>query len=128
MSLDMRGSWGMRDRRLLYAAAFLRSLATGMAGVILGIHLATLGFDPAAIGGVVSAGLAGAALAALVVTVAGDRMGRRRTLVILSLMGAAGGVALGVATGLGVIVAASFVGMLNGMGRDRGACLILDQT
>ncbi|GIK23851.1 MAG: hypothetical protein BroJett006_00970 [Betaproteobacteria bacterium] len=50
----------MNDRRLIYAAAFLRALATGMAGVLLGLTLARLGFSAAAIGAVLSAGLAGA--------------------------------------------------------------------
>jgi hypothetical protein len=37
----------MNDRRLIYAAAFLRALATGMAGVLLGLTLARLGFSAA---------------------------------------------------------------------------------
>ncbi len=118
----------MRDRTLLYAAAFLRSLATGMAGVLLGIHLAKCGLDAASIGAVVSAGLGGTALAALAVTVAGNRFGRRRTLVLLAVLGAAGGVALAVASRFGVIATGAFVGMVNGMGRDRGPSLVLDQT
>ncbi|HWP37210.1 MAG TPA: MFS transporter [Gemmatimonadales bacterium] len=118
----------MRDRRLLYAAAFLRALATGMAGVLVGIYLAKLGFDPAQAGSVIGAGLGGGALAALVVTLVGDRMGRRPTLVALSLLAAAGGVALAAASGIAVIAAAAFAGMLNGMGRDRGASLIIDQA
>ncbi len=118
----------MRDRRVLYAAAFLRSLATGMVGVLIGIYLAKLGFDPAQIGAVVGAGLAGAAGAALVVTLIGDRIGRRRTLVVVSLIGAGGGLVVAAVSGLAVITAAAFVGMLNGMGRDRGASLIIDQA
>ncbi len=118
----------MRDRGLLFAAAFLRALATGMAGVLIGIYLARLGFDPAAMGTVVGAGLAGAAVAALVVTLAGDRLGRRRTLVVLAALGAAGGVVLAAASRFGVIIAWAFLGMVNGMGRDRGASLILDQA
>ena len=43
----------MSDRRILYAAAFLRALATGMIGVLIGIYLARQGFDPAGIGAVV---------------------------------------------------------------------------
>jgi hypothetical protein len=31
------------DRRRLYLAAFLRALATGMAGVLLGLYVARLG-------------------------------------------------------------------------------------
>ena len=52
----------MSDRRLVYAAAFLRALATGMIGVVLGFYLARRGFDPAQTGLVVSAGLVGAAV------------------------------------------------------------------
>lgn len=118
----------MRDRQLLYGAALLRSLATGMIGVLIGIDLARRGFDPVGIGSIVGAGLAGAALAALFVTLAGDGIGRRWTLVAVSLLGAAGGLALALASGPAVIGAAAFAGMLNGMGRDRGAALIIDQA
>ncbi|HYJ32417.1 MAG TPA: MFS transporter [Candidatus Binatia bacterium] len=118
----------MSDRRILYAAAFLRALATGMIGVLIGIHLARQGFDPAGIGAVVTAGLAGAATAALLVTVGGDRAGRKRTLLLLALLGAAGGAVVALAAKPLVIGAAAFFGMLNGMGRDRGASMILDQA
>lgn len=118
----------MRDRRVLFTAAFLRALATGMVGVLIGIYLAKLGFDPAQTGTVIGVGLGGAALAALVVTLFGDRIGRRKALVALSLLGAGGGVVVAAASGIAVIAAAAFVGMLNGMGRDRGASLIIDQA
>jgi MFS family permease len=117
-----------RDRNLLLAGAFVRALATGTIGVLIGIHLAKQGLGPAAIGAIVSAGLAGAAVAALLVTVGGDRMGRRRVLVLLSLLGAAGGFVIAGATDPWVVGGAAFLGMLNGMGRDRGAATILDQA
>jgi MFS family permease len=116
------------DRRLLYAAAFVRALATGMAGVLIGIYLARHGLDPAAIGAIVGAGLAGAAAAALVTTLAADRWGRRATLLALAVLSATGGVAIARASTFPVLAIAAFLGMLNGMGRDRGAGLILDQA
>jgi MFS family permease len=118
----------MRDRKLLYAAAFLRALATGLVGVLIGLYLAELGIDSAGIGAVVSAGLAGAALAALLVTLFGDRIGRLRTQVALSLLAAGGGVAVALGSAVGGLAASAFIGMLNGMGRDRGGSLILDQS
>ncbi len=118
----------MPDRKLIYTAAFLRSLATGMVGVLIGIYLARAGFDPARTGAVIGAGLGGAALAALVVTLLGDRWGRRRTLVALSLLAAGGGFAVAAVSGFTLIAGAAFVGMLNGMGRDRGASAIIDQA
>jgi MFS family permease len=117
-----------RDRTLLYVAAFLRALATGMIGVLIGIVLAKRGFDSAGIGAIVTAGLSGAAAAALVVTLAGDRAGRKRALVLLSLLGAVFGAVVAFASEPVIVGAAAFLGMLNGMGRDRGASMILDQA
>ena len=117
-----------RDRRLVYAAAFVRALATGMVGVLLGIYLARRGFDPAETGVVVASGLSGAALAALLVTISGDTIGRRRMLVSLALLAAAGGLVLAATAGPTVTAAAAFLGMVNGMGRDRGGSLVIDQA
>jgi MFS family permease len=118
---------GVKDRRLIYAAAFLRALATGLCGVILGIHLASRGLSLAETGRVISAGLLGAAFAALLATLFGDQFGRRRLLVALSILGGLGLIAVAVAP-QGFVLAAAFLGMVNGMGRDRGAGLILDQA
>jgi len=117
-----------RDLRLLYVAAFLRALSTGLIGVLLGIYLAKFGFNAAQIGYVISAGLAGGACATLLVTLAGDRFGRKRALVCIAMFGAAGGLAAATASAFSTILAAAFLGMLNGMGRDRGAALVLEQS
>src|SRR5688572_20427510 len=87
------------DRRILYTAAFLRALATGMIGVLIGLYLAKRGLGSSAIGVGVSAGLTGAALAALFVTLFGNRVGRLETQVTLSVLGALGGVGLALVTG-----------------------------
>jgi MFS family permease len=118
----------MNDRQLIYAAAFLRAVATGMLGVLLGLYLARRGFDAAAIGLVVTAGLLGASLAALAATFLGDRLGRRRLLIVLSALASLGGLAAVFASELGALLLAAFLGMMNGMGRDRGAALILEQA
>jgi MFS family permease len=116
------------DRALLGTAAFLRALATGLIGVLLGVHLATLGLDANWIGIIVSAGLAGAATASLIVTWLGARVGYRSTLITLALLGAAGGIGLLAGPHPWILAAGAFVGMVNGMGRDRGAALILEQA
>ncbi len=116
------------DLRLLYAGAFLRALSTGMMGVMLGPALARLEFSAAAAGAIVASGLAGAAIAALVVTLRADRIGRRLALVALGVFGALGtwlGCSSDAPTALGI---AAFIGMWNGMGRERGAGTILEQS
>ncbi|HYA38524.1 MAG TPA: MFS transporter [Candidatus Methylomirabilis sp.] len=118
----------MNDRRLLNGAAFLRALATGLMGVLLGIYLDHLVFTAADIGLVIGSGLTGAAFSTVIVTFLGDRLGRRRSLLVLGLAAAAGGFALLVADRLLVVCAVAFLGMVNGMGRDRGAALVLEQA
>ncbi len=99
-----------------------------MSGVLLGFALGAFGLGPAQAGVVITAGLAGGACAALLVTVGGDRAGRRRSLVLTGLLTAAGGLVLAASSHLVVLIVAAFLGMANGMGRDRGAALILEQA
>ncbi len=119
---------GRGDRWRLTAAAFLRALATAGVGVLLGVYLPRQGLSAGEIGWVSSAGLGGAALAALAVTLRGDRWGRRVTLRWLAVVGALGTATLAVAPGPGLMAAAAFLGMVNAMGRDRGAAQILEQA
>jgi MFS family permease len=118
----------MIDRRILYAAAFLRALATGMIGVLLGVYLGKLKLDAAVSGLVIGAGLAGVATAALLATLAGDRLGPKRFLMSLGLLAAAGGTLFALTKEPAFMAGAAFLGMVNGMGRDRGAALILEQA
>src|SRR3989441_8392568 len=94
----------------------------------MGVYLARLEYTPASIGSIVGAGVFGCAVAALLVTCFADRAGRRRSLIGLSLLSAAGGLAFGLTSHPIAAGAAAFLGMVNGMGRDRGASLILDQA
>jgi len=116
------------DRRLLLACAFLRALATGLIGVLLGLYLARRGLNAGEIGLVIGAGLTGAVSSALFVTFLGDRIGRRRALILLACLAASGGIALMVTGNLLAAMLVAFLGMVNGMGRDRGAQLILEQA
>ena len=118
----------LSDRHLLYVAAFTRALATGMIGVLLGVYLAELGRSPRTIGLVVSLGLAGAAAGTLLVTLRGDLFGNRTTLLLATVLAVAGGAALAVSDHPVVLALAAFFGMVNGMGRDRGAALVVEQA
>jgi hypothetical protein len=63
-----------RDLVLICAAALLRSLGIGWLGVVLGAYLARAEYSALKIGAVIAAGLAGAALATLVVSLRGDAL------------------------------------------------------
>jgi MFS family permease len=117
-----------RDRRLLYAAVFLRAAATGLIAVLLGLYLAQRGLDSGRVELIVGAGLVGAAVGALLVTLWGDRVGRRSALIAFALLSAGGAVALCFSSATWMLAAVACAGMVNGMGRDRGAALILEQA
>jgi MFS family permease len=118
----------MSDRQRLYLAAFVRAVATGLIGVLLGVYLGEIGLDARTIGVIVSVGLAGAATATFLVTFLADRLGHRRILLIATLLSAAGGIALAVSSHPVILGAAALLGMVNGMGRDRGAVLVVEQA
>lgn len=116
------------DALLIYLAAFLRSAAVGLVGVMLAIHLAEIGFSAMGIGLLISVGLIGSSIATILVSLYADAWGRRRTLIVIALLSALGYLALAVTTSAAGLVPLAFLGMLNGMGRDRGAASALDQA
>src|SRR3954471_18793280 len=118
----------MHDRRILLITAFVRAMTTSFVGVTIGVYIARLGLGGAALGTIVSAGLVGATVAALLATLFADRVGRRRSLIGLALLSAAGTLVFTLSGDKTVLLAAAFVGMLNGMGRDRGAALSIEQA
>ncbi len=119
-----------RDATLIALAAFVRATRIGVTGVTLAIYLATLGLTAVAVGVLVGAGLAGAATATLAQSVCADRIGRRRTLIALAILTSLGFVAIALTrmSSLMTLAPVAFFGMLNGMGRDRGAAAALDQA
>lgn len=96
--------------------------------MLLGLYLAEAGVGAAAVGLVVGAGLGGMALATGLVAWYGDAFGRRKTLIAVSALAALGLVLVAAIQSVTLLAMASFVGMLNGMGRDRGAAQTLDQS
>jgi MFS family permease len=115
-----------RDRHLIYAAALLRGLAAGAISVLAAVYLAKRGFPADEIGVVLSAGMVGVFAGTAYGTFLADRVGRRRSLVLLALLAAAGGAALAWFDSLVSITIAAFVGMLSTQGSDRGAAQALE--
>ncbi|HEU4414668.1 MAG TPA: MFS transporter [Candidatus Angelobacter sp.] len=117
-----------RNLFLICTAAWLRSFNIGFLGVVLGVFLSREGFSATEIGLVIAAGLAGAAVGTVFITFYADRLGRRRTLVVLALLSAIGALPLIVHVGLAPALALAFVGMINGMGADRSPSFALEQA
>ena len=118
----------VRNLSIIYVAAWMRSFGIGLLGVVLGVFLYREGFSSTVIGLVIAAGLAGSAAGTVFITFKADRLGRRRTLFLLSLLTAAGVLPLIFRFGLPAMVLVAFVGMLNGMGSDRSPAFALEQA
>ena len=118
----------VRDRWLICTVAGLRAVAVGLAGVIFALYLSIAGEPPWKIGLLLSLGLAGCAVATSIVMVMADRLGRRTTLMVIIALMALGGVVLAVTSTPSLIMLGTFIGMVNGMGRDRGAGLTIEQA
>src|SRR5207244_10308376 len=100
----------------------------GFTGVAFGLFLAALGLSAAQLGVVVALGLAGNAVGTALVAMQGDRIGRRRALLVASALSAAGLGLIAVATRPTLLGVAALLGMVNGMGRDRGPAQTVDQS
>jgi MFS family permease len=118
----------VRNLTIIYIAAWMRSFGIGLLGVVLGVFLYREGFSSTAIGLVIAAGLAGAAVGTVFITFKADRLGRRRTLFALSLLTAVGALPLIFHFGVPAMIVIAFIGMLNGMGTDRSPAFALEQA
>jgi MFS family permease len=96
--------------------------------VTLAIYLAGTGLSITEIGLLIGAGIAGSSVATVLVSMRGDAWGRRRVLIALAVLTAAGYAALAMLTSASLLILLAFLGMVNGMGRDRGAASALDQA
>jgi len=117
-----------RNLLLIYLAAWQRSFSIGLLGVVLGVFLYRQGLSAVSIGLVIAAGLAGAATATIFIAFRADRLGRRKTLVVLSLLTALGAAPLVFHVGIPALMTLAYIGMLNGMGTDRSASYALEQA
>lgn len=117
-----------QDQLLIYGAAFLRALGVGLVGVLFALYLSRGGLDTAQIGILVALGVAGNAAGTLFVSFQADRFGRRKTLILLGGCTVLGGVGMVLFPRFSGLVPISFLGMVNAMGRERGALFTLEQA
>jgi MFS family permease len=118
----------MRNIALICGAAFLRSMSTGILGVVLAVYLSRHGFSATWIGAIIAAGLAGSAVATGWISYHVEVLGRRGSLILLATLSSFGGVALiSFKTPVGLMIM-SFIAMLNGMGTDRSAAFAIEQA
>ncbi|MBI4417744.1 MAG: MFS transporter, partial [Ignavibacteriales bacterium] len=116
------------DLRIVFITSFVRSFAISALSVFYGLYLAALGLSEVEIGFLIATGLLGMAVGTLLAGRTADRIGRRKSLAFLSAVMAMSGILLAFSSDISLLIGASFIGMVNGMGRDRGALQAIDQA
>jgi MFS family permease len=116
------------DARLLVAGQGVRAAGYGFTAVLLGALLAARGFSSVQAGIVLTALIAGTALASLVVGRYGDRFGRRRCYAVFFLGIAAAGAVVAAGAPFWVLLAVALTGTLSTDVVDNGPATTLEQA
>ena len=113
-------SWINRDARLITAARGTRTFSQSFISVIIALYLVELGFNLVQIGAILTVGIAGVSFFAFVVGIISGKVGRRRLLVIFSLLAAASGLAMYFAETFIPLMVIAFLGSLSTGGGGGG--------
>jgi MFS family permease len=116
------------DAWRIVAARGLRQFAYGLLGVTLAVALSESGISPVAIGGLITAALAGDFVATYLISLFADQWGRRRTLIWLALIMATTGAVYGLTRFYPALLLAAFVGTLGTSGSETAPFLPIEQA
>ena len=117
-----------RDGWLLFVTRFVRLFAYGSLSVILVFYLIALGLTEAQAGLVLTLTLVGDVMVSLYLTTRADRIGRRRMLIVGSVLMAAAGLAFACTSNLLFLVIAGTIGVISPSGHEVGPFLSIEQA
>src|SRR6266850_6895047 len=117
-----------RDGWLLFVTRFARLFAYGSLSVILVFYLVGLGLSEAQVGLVLTLTLVGDVIVSLYLTTRADRIGRRRMLIVGSILMAAAGLAFAFTSNLLFLVIAGTIGVISPSGNEVGPFLSIEQA
>jgi MFS family permease len=116
------------DARLIIAGQGIRAAGYGFTAVLLGALLAARGFTTVQVGFVLTALIAGTALASLAVGIFADRFGRRRSYMVFFAGLAAAGLVVAAGPPLWVLLVVALTGTLSTDVVDNGPATTLEQA
>ncbi len=116
------------DGRALFALRTVRMFGYGFLAVVLVLYLDASGLDPLAIGAVLTLTLIGDTLVSLWLTTHADRLGRRRVLIVSSLLVVIAGIVFALTDWLPLLILAGIVGVISPTGNEVGPFLAVEQS
>ena len=124
--IDLSLRWINRDGKLLIISRGVSAFARSFITVFLALYLAKLGFSLIQIGVFLSVSGAGSAFFTFLVSLISERVGRRRLLVVFTLISATAGLALVFANNFLPLMFVAFLGRVTG--REGGPIQPLEQA
>jgi MFS family permease len=116
------------DGYLLFLTRFMRLFAYGSLSVILVFYLVGLGLNASQTGLLLTLTLVGDTVISLYLTTRADRIGRRRMLIVGSILMAAAGVAFACTSNLLLLIIAGTIGVISPSGNEVGPFLSIEQA
>jgi len=117
-----------RDGWILFGTRFLRLFGYGLISVVLVLYLADLNLSDTEIGALVSLTLVGDTIVSLWITTRADRWGRRKMLVVGSMLMVMGGVVFALSDSFVVLLIAATVAVISPSGGEVGPFLSIEQA
>ena len=117
-----------KDAAILFVTRFVRLFAYGAVSVILVFYLVSLGLTEAQVGVLLTLTLAGDMVISLFLTTRADRLGRRRMLIVGSVLMAGAGVAFASTKNLLFLIVAGTIGVISPSGKEVGPFLSIEQA
>src|ERR1700688_2439882 len=116
------------DGWLLFLTRFVRLFAYGSLSVVLVFYLIGLGLSDSQTGLLLTLTLVGDTVVSLYLTTRADRIGRRRMLIVGSILMVAAGLAFACTSNLLFLVIAGTIGVISPSGNEVGPFLSIEQA
>ncbi|HUX49567.1 MAG TPA: MFS transporter [Spirochaetia bacterium] len=119
---------GHRDIVILFTTRIARLFAYGFLSVVLALYLVSVGLSGEQVGLLFTLTLAGDAAVSLLITTTADRLGRRRMLVIGTLLMIVAGVVFLLTHNFILLIIAAIIGVISPSGNEIGPFLSIEQA
>ena len=117
-----------RDGKLLFVSRFVRLFSYGALSVVLVFYLTGLGISETQTGLLLTLTLLGDTLVSLFLTTQADRLGRRRMLIVGSILMAGAGLIFAWTSNFLLLVIAGTIGVISPSGGEVGPFLSIEQA
>src|SRR5258708_10385555 len=116
------------DARLLFLTRFTRLFAYGALSVVLVFYLTGIGLTESQVGMLLTLTLLGDTVVSMVLTTQADRIGRRRMLIVGSILMAGAGTAFAFTSNFLFLLIAGTIGVVSPSGNEVGPFLSIEQA